>query len=121
MISVIAISGETYDLQTGHETPKSLILSNGLRTITIEVNDEVIREVILMNAEIAGAQPAPKRNVKSKRAKVIEEPPLEETVEDGMESAAEPNLGEAADAPDGDAEGDAGVDYFDTDRGVASV
>jgi len=113
MISVVAITGETYDLNTGRETPKGVILSNGVRNITIEVSDEVIKEVILLDAEVRNAE-APKRNGKTRKVKSEPmAPPVALTDE-----ADENPLGEAVEPPPED---DPGFDYADADTGVSSV
>jgi len=53
MIRVVRISGESIDLETGKELPKSLVLSNGLREISITVSDEIVQEVIRLQVEQA--------------------------------------------------------------------
>lgn len=127
MISVIAISGETYDLSTGRETPKGIILSNGIRNITIEVSDEVIKEVILLDTEArnvsvpkSAAPLEPKRNGKTRKVKVALAVAQEaaEQLELGVAVLEDNPLGEAVDPPPED---DPGFDYADSETGVASV
>lgn len=51
MIRVVRIAGESYDLETGSEFPKALILSNGIREFALHVDDETIKAVVEMMAE----------------------------------------------------------------------
>ena len=54
MIEVVRITGESFDLKSGAEIPKALVLSNGIREIHVTVGDEVVAEVVGMMAEAAG-------------------------------------------------------------------
>jgi hypothetical protein len=58
VIKVVRIAGESYDLETGAEMPKALVLSNGVREVSIHVDDSVINEVVQMMQESPSA-PAP--------------------------------------------------------------
>lgn len=51
MIKVVRISGESFDLESGKEIPKALVLSNGIREILIPVDEEIIVQVIQMTTE----------------------------------------------------------------------
>ena len=51
MITVSKISGESFDLNTGKELPKSLVLTNGRRELLVVVDDDTIREIIEMEME----------------------------------------------------------------------
>jgi hypothetical protein len=46
MITVKRITGESYDLETGEEIPKTLVLSNGSQEVSIAVDDETAVEVV---------------------------------------------------------------------------
>jgi hypothetical protein len=48
MIKVVRIAGESFDLETRQGTPKSLVLSNGTRELSIPVGDKVALEVLAM-------------------------------------------------------------------------
>ena len=46
MIVVKRITGESYDLETGEEIPKTLVLSNGIREMAVAIDDETAVEVV---------------------------------------------------------------------------
>lgn len=106
MIRVTKILGESYDLETGAETKKGLILSNGISEVAVEVSDEAVDRVITLMAEervflqqrTAVQAPSPEeeppKQRRNGRRKAAAPPPT-------FESAAEP------DADPGESYGDA--------------
>jgi hypothetical protein len=46
MIVVRRIAGESYDLVTGKEQPKALVLSNGHSEVFVPINEETVLRVI---------------------------------------------------------------------------
>lgn len=48
MISVIRIIGESYDLVTGNESPKSLVLTNGSQEVAIAISDKDLSRVLTL-------------------------------------------------------------------------
>ena len=114
MIVVARIVGEGIDLASGSETPKSLVLSNGQREITLQVDDETIQEVIRMASESGAiamsAPPYPEPTVVPPHVEVphIEEPAL-----------APPAMS-LDDEEDVTSDG-AGDEYDDPATGVASI
>lgn len=51
MIRVVRIAGESFDLETKKELPKSLVLSNGTRELSVYVDDDTAAEVLKMMLE----------------------------------------------------------------------
>jgi hypothetical protein len=51
VITIQAIVGETLDLQTGEESGKALLLSNGTTTRVVTVDDGVIKAVVELFAQ----------------------------------------------------------------------
>jgi len=51
MIHVVRITGESYDLESGTEIPKALVLSNGVREFSLHVDDDTVQAVVEMMAE----------------------------------------------------------------------
>jgi hypothetical protein len=51
MITIKAIVGETYDLQTCEEVPKQVILTNGISELTVPVNEELMHAAIRLSNE----------------------------------------------------------------------
>jgi hypothetical protein len=54
VIKVVRIAGESYDLETGSELSKAIVLSNGAREISIHVDDNIIGEIVQMMTEAQG-------------------------------------------------------------------
>ncbi len=48
MIVVKRITGESFDLETGSEVPRGLVLSNGSQELIIPASDEVIKSIVIM-------------------------------------------------------------------------
>jgi len=55
MLKVVKIIEGGIDLETQEELPRSLIVSNGRREVTVPANDNVIREVVELLAEMVDA------------------------------------------------------------------
>lgn len=55
MIRVIRIAGESFDLVSGEQLPKALILSNGVREYPLYVDDETAHFVLQMMVEPSSA------------------------------------------------------------------
>jgi hypothetical protein len=51
VITILAIVGETLDLQTGEESSKGLLLSNGTSTRVAPAGDEIIKVVVELFAQ----------------------------------------------------------------------
>jgi hypothetical protein len=51
MIRITKILGESYDLETGQETRKGLLLTNGISEVPVEASPELIDTVINLMAE----------------------------------------------------------------------
>jgi hypothetical protein len=124
MITVSRISGESFDLSSGKELPKSLALTNGQREILVVVDDEIIREVIQMEME---SRHFPEKTL-------AEQPSVPRTRRPSTAAfpnvRLNPNLTQAAtelaelpDEPEEEAptEGDPGSDYEDPATGVQSL
>jgi len=121
MIRVTRIIGESFDVETRTETPKSVVLSNGKREVVIPVGDEVAQAIVGMLVEDlesripSGPRPTPTLD------EVLSSP-------DGQEALAKENYGpdwqeqknrqpELAEIPD---EGP-GNEYDDPTTGVESL
>ena len=107
MIKLVQITGESYDLETGKERPKAIVLSNGVRQLSIEVSDEAVKEIIQMQLEVAKKEPLMER--------MASQPPQ---IRPLVEAAPAPVLAELAETPEDD---DPGVDYADSSTGTASI
>ena len=108
MIKLVSIVGESYDLETGNELPKSIVLTNGIRQLSIPVSDEVIKDILMMEMELK------KETKKFGPANHIVLKPTIAPVED----PDPPTLAEPADAP-GDE--DPGFEYADSSTGTMSI
>lgn len=51
MITVAKIVGESIDLRTGEEVPKSLVLTNGKQEISFPISDEVVMAIVRLMVE----------------------------------------------------------------------
>jgi len=51
VITVTRIIGESYDFGTGKETPKAIVLSNGLSEVAVAVDEETLAQVIALYVE----------------------------------------------------------------------
>jgi hypothetical protein len=139
MIRVVRLAGESLDLETGTELPKSLVLSNGLREVSIIISDDIAREVVRMQVELKkyvsehidnpGVDPdgQPQENVpKSTSPTNIEEAKqqIQRRIQQvtRAQPADPPPLAEVEDSP-GDDEGDdgPGSEYEDQNTGTASL
>jgi len=62
MIVVKRIAGESYDLETGQEIPKTLVLSNGHHEFGFPIDDETARSIIqfMLESPDSSAAPPPK-------------------------------------------------------------
>jgi len=114
MISVIKIVGDSFDFRTGKETPKSIVLSNGKKEVSIYVNDEEALAIVSM---LADEVVVPEVKVHVEPVTPVSRPALvamtNETVD--MRTPAEPEL---VDEPNVE---DPGVDYADKLTGVGSL
>lgn len=54
MIFIKRITGESFDLETGSQLPKNLVLSNGTSEVSIPVTDEVAMTVVQLMAGAVG-------------------------------------------------------------------
>jgi hypothetical protein len=62
MIFVKRITGESFDLETGSQLPKAIVLSNGASEVSISVNDEDAMAVVQLMVDSAGSkEPTPLR------------------------------------------------------------
>jgi hypothetical protein len=134
MIRVVRLAGESYDLETGDQLPKALILSNGVREFSLHVDDETARAVVEMMAEGQGVR---NQSVveKARTVKVPGNgaPPAEPQVprqtfspEAGVETPVpQPAMASVVDTPEDDdfeVEGhEPGEEYNDPATGVSSL
>lgn len=67
-IRVTRIMGESFDLETGHQLPKSIVLTNGVKEIPVFVDDDVALAVIeMMTGESAPKKSSPALETKPER------------------------------------------------------
>lgn len=59
MITITDIIGESVNLRTGEETPRGLLISNGLSTGLIHVSDDDMQKIVEMWAETRAHQGEP--------------------------------------------------------------
>jgi hypothetical protein len=127
MITVSRISGESFDLNTGRELPKSIALTNGHREVFVVVDDEIVQEIIKMEMESrnqlpetpAAGRPSvpPHRPPVSPSSNVRVNPELAYVVPELAELPDEPS-----DAPEEEtSETGPGVEYEDPATGVPSL
>lgn len=121
MIRVVRLAGESFDLETGAQLPKALILSNGMREFSLHVDDETAMAVVQMMAELEalhrkkaepgnGAKPAP------------QEPELEVAQPPVAESQLWPSTVDAPEDEDFSEEvREPGEEYNDPATGVGSL
>ncbi len=57
MIRVIRIAGESFDLESGKEMSKAIVLSNGHRELSVYVDDDIIQGLLQMSAEAVSEAP----------------------------------------------------------------
>ena len=112
MIKLIQIVGESYNLETGQETKKALVLSNGIRQLSVEVSDEVIRDLIMMQLEASQAETP---STRAANHVVVQPVVVEETSEEPVDV---PTMAAVADAP---VDEDPGFEYADSSTGTASI
>lgn len=134
MIRVIRIAGESYDLETGEELPKALILSNGLREFALHVDDDTAHAVVQMMAESQEAR-SQKTVEKAKRVSIpgngsnpveLIRPAHRDGLEGIVQGAHSPAMATVVDAPEEeelmDDEGyEPGEEYSDPATGVGSL
>lgn len=53
MITITRIAGESYNLQTGEQMPKALILSNGIREYSLYVDDHTAKDILSLLLEVS--------------------------------------------------------------------
>ena len=112
MIFVSRIVGESYDLQTGKELPKALVLSNGTYEHTLYVDDKTVQAIISLG----------KTTVSTQKPVVI--PPEDAEAPEHSEVRLSPRLmPQPVEAPvENIAQDDGpGADYDDPTTGVASL
>ena len=86
MIRVTKIVGESFDIDSGKETPKSVVLSNGKREVVIPVGDDVAQAIVgMLVEELEGRLPRTPRPT----------PTLDEVLSspDGQEALSKENYG----------------------------
>jgi hypothetical protein len=59
MIRITRVVGESFDLETKTETPKALVLSNGIREFHLYVDDDTALSIIAMIQETGEASSKP--------------------------------------------------------------
>lgn len=83
-ILIVRIMGESLDLATGVQRPKSVVLSNGRQEETVEVPDELVSAILRLSANGTGRstpEEAPSaRDSSWKRTEA--EPPTDEAFRD---------------------------------------
>lgn len=52
MITITKIQGESYDVNTGQEMGRALVITNGISTATIEVPDAAVETVVQLIVEL---------------------------------------------------------------------
>jgi hypothetical protein len=117
MIKISRIAGESYELETGKRFPKAIVLTNGIREVAIHVPDEIVTQLLQMEAESSGNP----QNVAPRGPSQIEDDdvdrrelsvPVSHTLEDQMSSDEEDFE---------PAEREVGEEYNDPDTGAASI
>jgi hypothetical protein len=76
MIQVVRIAGESFDIETGKQVSKALVLSNGADEVHVPVREDVIKAVLHLYWH------APERT-KAPEPEVIVDTPVVEDVRDG--------------------------------------
>ena len=56
-LEIVRVVGESFDLRTGQESPKGVVLTNGHHEITLPVSDEQLQTVLRFWGEGADAGP----------------------------------------------------------------
>jgi hypothetical protein len=116
MIFVSRIVGESYDLGSGKELPKALVLSNGKEELLLFVEDDIIQSIIRLSQTAAPAAPA--APVQKQVLKLQDQV----QVSDESEVRLNPSLiPEPAELPEPPVEEGPGSDYDDPTTGVASL
>jgi hypothetical protein len=111
MIKVSRIVGESYDLETGTQIQKAIVLSNGSKEIAIHVPDEVITQILLMQS-MSSEQPVVQQ-VTNEEVAIPEQPIMvQQEFVDRLDSTFDPQ--EADDLEPGE-------DYDDPDTGALSI
>jgi len=130
MITITKIQGESYDVNTGQEMGRALVITNGISTATIEVPDAAVETVVQLIVELQQRhqQPAqegyqlmkeaaPARAVPSKANGSRVRSPMREALpsqaRDFFESALSGDVNEENFEP--------GETYDDPDTGVSSL
>jgi len=129
MITITKIQGESYDVNTGQEMGRALVITNGISTATIEVPDAAVETVVQLIVELQQRhqQPAqdfgirkeaePSRAVPSKANGSRVRSPMREALpsqaRDYFESALSGDVNEENFEP--------GETYDDPDTGVSSL
>lgn len=86
MIRVTRIVGESFDLESGEEKSKAIMLSNGHRELLVHVSDGVIDSLLRMTAE---ALPPDAPQVPSGNGSGVPQPPAKVLSQEEMDSALE--------------------------------
>jgi len=132
MIRVVRIAGESYDLESGEELPKALVLSNGVREFSLHVDDMTAQAVVEMMAE---SQALRNQNTISKTstvkvpsnggtpAQTVSSPPTPEPALQKLGSIIVDDLPEdvPADEPEDEEVYEPGEEYSDPTTGVSSL
>ena len=120
MLRVTAILEGGLDLEKGEEIPRSIVVTNGKRTVTIPVPDHKVKEMVDMFAEELGTKappdaepsaPAPAPKAPARPTKVPETKALFEVETEAPPSM--PVIEEAGFEP--------GEEYEESGTGVASL
>ncbi len=120
MIRIVRLAGESYDLETGTQLPKALILSNGVREFALHVDDDTAMAVVHMMAE--GQQALDEAVAEAKvpgngSGEPIEEPPRLREVEPPTMASVVDDEAEEEDS----LEREPGEEYNDPATGVGSL
>ena len=127
MIKVVRIAGESFDLESRKEMPKSLILSNGKREFSLYVDDvtaavvlEMMRDSDVQPAPASPQVPSPERPVMAKPVKKPAAPVRTFEKPVAAPPMAEVEVGGSA-ADDDNSGFEPGEEYNDPATGAASL
>jgi len=118
MIRVVRIAGEIFDLETKKSTPKALVLSNGIRELSIHIEDDTAVAVIALmkEAELLSRMretKAPDVEVNPETGFELAPLPAEGAFLEGEENTSEKNPDIEQDGP--------GAEYNDPLTGAGSL
>jgi hypothetical protein len=127
MIQVTRITGESFDFVTKQELPKALVLSNGIRDVSLHVDDETARIIVemLLESEAAshtkgrGGNGATSPKPKEVYAPVYQDEPEPPYVPDALEQDLGPTMELGDEEPEDGLE--PGEEYNDPSTGAGSL